>query len=89
MFYKVKNVHPLPNLMLLVDFENGVQKQYSIESLLSKWKTFTVLKDNEKLFNSVKVDGKGYGISWNDDLDLSCSELFENGIEITNTEKVS
>ena len=89
MFYKVKNVHPLPNLMLLVDFENGVQKQYSIESLLSKWKTFTVLKDNEKLFNSVKVDGKGYGISWNDDLDLSCSELFENGIEVSNTEKVS
>ena len=89
MFYKVKNVHPLPNLMLLVDFENGVQKQYSIESLLSKWKTFTVLKDNEKLFNSVKVDGKGYGISWNDDLDLSCNELFENGIEVTNTEKVS
>ena len=89
MFYKVKNVRPLPNLLLLVDFENGVQKQYALEPLLSKWKTFAILKNNENLFNKVKVDGKGYGISWNDDLDLSCNELFENGIEVTNAEKVS
>ncbi len=23
----------------------------------------------------------GYGISWNDEIDLSCDELWENGIE--------
>ena len=28
----------------------------------------------------VEVDNGGYGISWNDDIDLSCDELFENGV---------
>lgn len=28
---------------------------------------------------SVEVDAGGYGIIWNDDIDLSCDELFENG----------
>ena len=27
----------------------------------------------------MEVDTGGYGIIWNDDLDLSCDELFENG----------
>ena len=27
----------------------------------------------------MQVDAGGYGISWNDDLDLSCDELWENG----------
>ena len=28
------------------------------------------------------VDTGGYGVSWNDDLDLACDELYQNGSEI-------
>jgi hypothetical protein len=28
------------------------------------------------LFEQVKVDSGGFGISWNDDIDLSCNELY-------------
>ena len=31
------------------------------------------------LFDSVQVDAGGYGVSWNDDIDLSCDELWEHG----------
>ena len=31
------------------------------------------------LFAQVKVDAGGYGISWNDTLDLSCEELYMRG----------
>ena len=31
------------------------------------------------MFNAVSVDPGGYGISWNDDIDLSCDELWEHG----------
>ena len=31
------------------------------------------------LFEQVKVDAGGYGISRNDDIDLSCEELYQNG----------
>lgn len=34
------------------------------------------------LWSQVQVDAGGYGISWSDDLDLSCDELFANGVEV-------
>ena len=40
-----------------------------------------MLKNIDGLFDQVKVDVGGYGISWNDDLDLSCEELWINGKE--------
>jgi len=39
------------------------------------------LKEISGLFWNVKTDLGGYGISWNDEIDLSCDELWENGIE--------
>ena len=35
---------------------------------------------NDSLFKSVKADKHGYGISWTDELDLSESELWLNGV---------
>ena len=37
------------------------------------------LSNVKGLFEQVQVDSGGYGISWNDDIDLSCNELWENG----------
>ena len=37
------------------------------------------MENSPELFSSVEVDKGGCGIIWNDDLDLSCDELFENG----------
>lgn len=34
------------------------------------------------MFSSVVVDQGGYGIIWNDDIDISCDELWANGVEI-------
>ena len=34
------------------------------------------------LFELVKVDAGGYGVSWNDDLDLSADELYTEGIRL-------
>ena len=34
------------------------------------------------LFEQVKVDLGGYGVTWNDEIDLSCNQLWENGYEI-------
>jgi len=30
---------------------------------------------------ALRVDTGGYGICWNDEIDLSCNELWENGNE--------
>ena len=79
MFHKIVAVHALADFRLCVVFSEGMAKIYDIKPLFAKWPTFRALEDDIKLFYSVKVDQNGYGIVWNDDLDLSCNELFENG----------
>ena len=78
MFHKVKAVSALPDFRLSVQFAEGVTKIYNVEPLFSKWESFKDLEDPD-LFSGVEVDVGGYGIIWNDELDLSCDELFENG----------
>ena len=51
-------------------------------SLFEKYRFFLPLKESPELFSSVIVDQGGYGIVWNDDIDISCDELWENGTEI-------
>ena len=82
MFYKVESVDALDNYLLLITFQNGIKKQYDIKPLFEKWKEFKILYNNLALFRNVKVDAGGYGISWNDNLDLSCTELWNNGTQI-------
>ena len=78
MFHKVKSVVALDDFRLLVMFAEGVTKIYDVTPLFSKFNIFNNLKDNG-LFYECMVDVGGYGISWNDDIDLSCDELFHNG----------
>ena len=79
MFHKVKAVNPLLNYKLSVQFSEGVTKIYDVSLLFEKWDPFKRFINNPALFNAVTVDSGGYGVVWNDDLDLSCDELFEKG----------
>ena len=79
MFHKVKAVNVLPDYLLSVQFVEGVTKIYDVKPLFAKWAPFTALENEPELFSGVEVDTGGYGIIWNDDLDLGCDELFANG----------
>lgn len=78
MFHKIKKVEPLHNYILKVIFENGAIKYYDVKPLFEKWSIFKSLTTINGLFEQVKVDVGGYGISWNNEIDLSCNELWEN-----------
>ncbi len=82
MFHKIKNVAALPDFRLSVQFSEGVTKIYDIKPLFDRLPVFRELKDNPEVFSDVFVDTGGYGIVWNDDLDLSCDELWEHGIPV-------
>ncbi len=81
---KVKSVIALPNLMLRVTFVSGKVKIYNCAPLITE-DAFRPLRD-EAFFKNVRVDSAGYGISWNDYVDLSESELWVNGIAANDTE---
>ena len=82
MFHKVKAISALPDYRLSVQFVEGVTKLYDVKPLFDKWPAFHVLQAHPELFAGVEVDVGGYGIIWNDDLDLSCDELYANGISV-------
>lgn len=81
-FHKVKDVSALADLKLSVQFTNGTTKIYDVAPLTRHFPVFKALEDDESLFRDVEVDQGGYGIIWNDDLDLSCDEVWENGTEV-------
>lgn len=82
MFHKVKNVSVLPDYKLSVQFSEGVTKLYDVKTLFDKIPVFKTFEKNPEKFSDVTVDVGGYGIVWDDDIDLSCDELWENGEKI-------
>jgi hypothetical protein len=64
---------------LLVGFQNGEQRRYNVLPLLTLWEPFQALTITVGLFEQVKVDAAGHGVSWNDEIDLACNELYYNG----------
>ena len=73
----IQSVRPVENMLLHVCFTNGEQRIYNCDPLLNR-PQFRLLK-TPAFFNSVRVDPGGYGVSWNDDIDLSEYELWKNG----------
>ena len=84
-FHKVNSVTALKPYMLIVQFAEGVSKTYDVSMLFDKWPAFQALQSNDALFARVHVDVGGHGIVWDDNLDLSCNELFRNG-QVVDTE---
>ena len=82
MFHKVKSVIAKDNYELIIIFAEGITKLYDVKPLFEKIPLFAELKENHAVFTCVTVDVGGYGIVWNDDLDLSCDELWENGVRV-------
>ena len=79
MFHKIKSVTALEDHILSVQFSEGITKRYDVKPLFDKYPMFLPLKEDTALFSSVEVDVGGYGIIWNDDIDIACDELFYNG----------
>lgn len=83
MFHKVKSATPLPDTTLLVHFACGVTKTYPVAKALPRCPQLQSLLDDKALFAQVGVDPGGYGVSWTDELDLSCEELWAHGQDAT------
>lgn len=80
MFVKITSVATLPDFILLVGFSTDEYKKFDIKPLIAKYPPFKALKETEGLYQQAKIDVGGYGIVWNDYLDLSADGLYEQGI---------
>ena len=66
---------------LIIKFTNNELKKYDISKLLNN-PMFSPLK-NPAFFRNFIIDSGGYALVWNEDIDISEYELWQNGISIT------
>ncbi|MBF0469112.1 MAG: DUF2442 domain-containing protein [Desulfamplus sp.] len=76
---RIKKVLPLDDMVLSVEFENGISKLYDVKQLIPGFPIYERLR-NRALFNLVHVDCSGCAVAWNEDIDISELELWEGGI---------
>lgn len=79
MFHKITSAAPLPGFRLLAHFSDGQAREYDLAPLFSRFPDFCALQTTAGLMEQLRVDPGGYGVSWNDDLDLSADEIFFHG----------
>ena len=82
MFHKAKTVTPLSDYRLLVHFANGADKEYDMKPLFDRYPVFLELKETPGLFEQARADVGGYGIVWNEDIDIDTEEVYQNGRDV-------
>ncbi len=84
---KIKYVEALSNYRLFVIFETGEIKIYPINQLLQQAE-FSELKDEALFLKAQKAEG-GYGVVWNDEIDLSEYEIWKNGVAVSSINELT
>ncbi len=74
---KIQSVRTEGEKTLWVKFDNGTTKLYECRPLL-RTEPFRILQ-NDAIFRTEHADTNGYGVIWNDDIDLAESEIWING----------
>lgn len=77
--HKIKSIHALKDSLLSAVFFDGTIKQYDVKTLYMDYPQFKILESDTRLFKQVHVDVGGYGVSWDDELDLSAEIIWNNG----------
>lgn len=85
---RIVSVKALENYEIIAVFQNGISKKYDMKQLFDVFPQFKDFEVIAGLFEQVKVDVGGYGISWNDELDLDAEDIWEDGIEEAEKQEV-
>lgn len=81
MMHKIISVETKPNLIISATFLDGTIKEYDVKQMFCVYPPMKALED-DTLFHTVQLDTGGFGVSWNDDLDLESETIWEYGREI-------
>lgn len=75
MFHRIQSVILQTSYILKATFQDGTGKDYDLKPLFTEIPVFKDLKYVTGLYEQVRVDTGGYGISWNDSIDLAAEEI--------------
>ena len=74
----ITKVEPLDGMKFNSYFATGEVVTFDVKTIMDRYPVFHAL-ENEELFKMIQIDGGGYGVCWNDDLDLSSDGIFNHG----------
>ncbi len=80
MFHKITSLATLPDFVLLVGFSDGEFRQFDLKPYIEKYPPFRSLAEINGLYEQAKIDAGGFGIVWNDELDVSAEGVYERGV---------
>lgn len=89
MAHRIQKVTARENQCVEAVFYNGAVVRYDMEKAYKIFPRLTVLRDNPMLYGEVRVDVGGYGVSWNDELDLDAETIWDGGVLIEMEEEPS
>lgn len=84
---KIISAQVIDDRTLLIEFSQNQIKKYDISQLLSK-EMFAPLQ-NAGFFKNFKIEPGGYGLVWNEDIDISEYELWKNGVSLKDDESLT
>ncbi|MDO4798019.1 MAG: DUF2442 domain-containing protein [Coriobacteriales bacterium] len=82
MFKKIAAAQPLVPSTLLVWFADGETRLLDVDALIKRRSEFAPLQD-EELFLSAELAAEGYGVSWGNELDMGCKEIYEESQRVS------
>lgn len=93
MFKTAIKVRFLEDVKLEFTFQDGKIIRYDMSKLFSEYPQLEELRKNRELFLSGRLDPGGYGLIWNDDLDIDATFVYESGevvgeVETTVNQKI-
>lgn len=81
---KILSAQVVGDRTLLIEFSDNAIKKYDVSMLLEK-EMFAPLKSSS-FFKNFRIEAGGYGLVWNEDVDISEYELWNNGIVCTDVD---
>ena len=83
MYNRIELVGFKENLIIIAKFNDGKIVSYNIRQLYDQFPIFKELENDPLLFNNGIIAPGGCGIIFNDEIDIACEELYENGTLIS------
>ena len=79
MIPRIKNIQPLDDFILLVEFDDGKKVKYDVKDDIRTLADFKVLESEYGLFQNVGLDSSRTCVYWNDRVDLPSDTIVEYG----------
>lgn len=79
MIPRIKDIQPLDDFILLVEFDDGKKVKYDVKDDIRTLDDFKILESEYGLFQNVQLDSSRTYIYWTDRVDLPSDTILEYG----------